>query len=87
MAHQRATNRQHLLLTARKRPSELRATGLEHGKQFEDVLDVALDILHIVPLHRTESQIFGDSEAAEQVPTFRTVCNSESDDFVRREAL
>src|SRR2546425_3252637 len=83
--HQRAPDREHLLLAARKRPALLVQAFLQAREEAEDALLVLLDALHVVSRERAHLQVLADGHARKDAPALGRVRDAEPDDLVRRE--
>ena len=68
-AHQRAAEREHLLLAARERPGALASALLHPREVLGDALDVLLD-LTVAPRVRAEAQVLGHGQVDEGAAPF-----------------
>ena len=84
-AHQRAPNRQHLLLAARQGAAALVQPLLEARKQRRDALEILLEVCAAVDLG-AHLQVFEHGHAREDAPAFRRLCDAQMGDLVRLHA-
>ncbi len=82
--HQRAPDRQHLLLAARQRAGLLPVAFAKAGEIAEDALDVGGDFRPVAARHGAELKIFLDGEAHEGAAAFRHVGDAEPHDVLGR---
>src|SRR4029079_16839013 len=81
--HQRAGDRQHLLLAARERAAALGLALVENGEDLEGAGEILLEIPGI-GAGRTHLQVFEHRHAREDAAAFRRLRDAEADDLMRR---
>ena len=84
--HQRAADRQHLLLAARQRAGLLVEARLQDGKVLVDHLAVALDRRLVGARVGGNAQVLVDAEVGEGAAAFRYVADAAAHDLLRRHA-
>ena len=82
--HQRATDRQHLLLAAGERPGELFRTLFQTRKELIDARDVRWNTGAILPCVGPHHQIVEDDHSRKEASALRGVADPDAHDIVRR---
>src|SRR6185503_6956508 len=80
--HERARERQHLLLTAAHGAGELALSFREPRKGVEAEVAVAVDLWTCLLARRAEQQVFFHSELWKQPAAFRHQCDAEIDNLL-----
>ena len=83
-AHQRARDRQHLLLAARQRAAALRRAFLEAREHREDAFEILVEMREVVD-RRAHLQILEHGHAREDAPSFRRLRDRQPRDLMRRQ--
>ena len=85
--HERASDREHLLLSTGERPRELLGALLEAGEEVVDVRDVVLEPAQLFSCVRSHHEVVEDRHAREESPALRGLADPCLDDFVRLRLL
>src|SRR4029078_5981099 len=87
LAHERAADRDHLLLAGGKRADDRRRALLQEREEAIHALEVFANAGIVAPQVGAEHQILQHRELGEQAPPFGAVADAEADDVVLRTAL
>jgi hypothetical protein len=86
LGHQRAADREHLLLAAAQRAGDLFFAFFQSRKNSEDVVEFLWKICAVIPQIRAHTQIFHHAQVRKNHAALRRVRETVRDDFVRRQA-
>ncbi len=84
--HERAADRQHLLLAARERAGDLGDALVEPGEQREDALEIARDHRRVAARVGAHHEVLAHAQAIEDAAALGHVCDAALDHHVRRHA-
>src|SRR5205823_12669343 len=86
--HQRTPHRQHLLLTARERPSQLRPPLTQAREQTQDTLHVVAHANAVATAHEgTQLEVLNDRHARKDPPRLGDDCYAALNDLARIESI
>src|SRR5438132_10254226 len=86
-SHQRAADRQHLLLTTAERARDLLAALAENRKDLEDRLETGLELAARAGRERADFKVLEHAHARKDVATLRHEHDAAFDDVMRRECV
>src|SRR5207237_2220834 len=81
LGHERAPDREHLLLAAGERSAELRGPFLEAREEREDTVDIRLD-LGVAPAEGAHLEVLENGQPREDAAAFRSVPDAALDEHV-----